>query len=288
LEPLDPRVNAFRPELADATLEGRVKAARFVPGQELRVSAPQAPVRNAPSFSARLETEALHGEAVKVFETTSDGWIWAQLMRDRYVGWLKRSDLAEIGPALTHKVAALRTFAFAEPDIKSPPLAAFPLGAEVAVIGEATDHNARYALIAPKGAVVTQHLAVLTAVEPDFTATAERFLGVPYLWGGKTTLGLDCSGLVQVALQTAGVPVPRDTDMQERALGEALPLDGGLPPLRRGDLVFWAGHVGIMRDAMTLVHANAYHMAVAFEALAAAVERLLKKGNPVTAVKRIG
>jgi len=288
VETLDPRVNAFRPEIADVALKGRVKAARFVPGQALRVTAPQAPVRKAPSASARLDTEALCGEDVKVFETTSDGWVWAQLVRDDYVGWIPRAALAAPGPAPTHKVAALRTFAFSAPDIKSPPLCALPLGAKVAVIGEAEDKNASYALIAPHGAVVTQHLAALDAKEPDFVAVAERFLGVPYLWGGKTALGLDCSGLLQISLASAGISSPRDTDMQERALRENLPLGGGLPLLRRGDLVFWAGHVGIMRDATTLLHANAYHMAVASEPLATRVERLQKKGNPVTAVKRIG
>jgi cell wall-associated NlpC family hydrolase len=287
VEPLDPRVNAFRPEIADAALKGRVKAARFVPGQELRVKAPLAPVRKAPIPTALVETEALSGERVKVFETTSDGWVWAQLMRDRYVGWLSRSDLAEPGPEPTHKVSALRTFAFAEPDIKSPPLAALPLGAEVAVIGEAKDKNARYALIAPRGAIVEQHLSALDVYEPDLAAVAERFLGVPYLWGGKTSLGIDCSGLIQVALQAAGIAAPRDTDMQLHSLGEALPLDGGLPSLRRGDLLFWAGHLGVMRDAETLLHANAYHMAVAFEPLAVTLERLQKKGNAVKAVKRI-
>jgi cell wall-associated NlpC family hydrolase len=292
LDTLDPRVNAFRPEIADLALKGRVRAARFVPGQELRVRAPESPVRKQPSASARLETEALCGEAVKVFETTSDGWVWVQLVRDSYVGWMPRADLGELGHPPTHRIAALRTFAFAEPDIKSPPLAALPFGAEIAAIGEAEDKNARYALIAPKGAVVMQHLAALDIREPDFTAVAERFLGVPYLWGGKTALGLDCSGLVQIALQSAGTAAPRDTDMQERALGQALPLDAaseeGWPQLRRGDLVFSPGHVGIMRDATTLLHANAHHMAVASEPLDAALARLRKKGDSVTAVKRIG
>ncbi len=288
MKPLDPRVNAFRPDLADIALRGRVTATRFVPGQELRVTAPHAPLRKAPSNDARMETEALRGERVRVFETTSDGWVWAQLVKDRYVGWIPRSDLDALGPEPTHKVAALRTFAFAEPDIKSRPLAALPLGAEVAVIGEAADQNARYALIAPKGAVVVQHLVARDAFEPDFTAVAERFLGVPYLWGGKTALGIDCSGLIQIALNAAGIASPRDTDMQESALGAPLSLEGALPPLKRGDLLFWAGHLGVMRDAETLLHANAYHMAVASEPLAAALERLGRKGRALTAAKRLG
>jgi cell wall-associated NlpC family hydrolase len=287
MKPLDPRLNAFRPEIADVALRGRVKATRFVPGQELRVSAPQAAVRKTPSDTARRETEALCGERVKVFETTSDGWVWAQLLDDRYVGWIPRSDLAELGIEPTHKVSALRTFVFAEPDIKSPPLAALPLGAEVAAIGAAEDKNARYALIAPKGAVVVQHLAERDAFAPDFVAVAERFLGVPYLWGGKTCLGLDCSGLLQISLRSAGISAPRDTDMQESALGASLSLANGLPQLTRGDLLFWAGHLGIMRDADTLLHANAYHMAVASEPLAAAMERFAGKGLTLRTAKRL-
>ena len=131
-----------------------------------------------------------------------------------------------------------------------------------------------------------RHLAAIETTEPDFVAVAERFLGVPYLWGGKTSLGLDCSGLVQVALMASGVACPRDSDMQEAALGTALPA-GDLAGLRRGDLVFWKGHVAIMRDADTVVHANAFHMAVAVEPVAEALRRIADGGSPVTSVKRI-
>ncbi len=284
---LDPRLNAYRPELADLALKGQIAAARFVAGEDYRVVAPQAPVRRAPSDRAALDTEALLGETVRVFETNSEGWSWVQLAADRYVGWMPRATLAALGPRPTHRVSALRTFAFSEPDIKSVPLAALPLGAAVAVVGTAEDSNARYALIDPEGAVVAQHLAPLGATEPDWTAVAERFVGTPYLWGGKTVLGIDCSGLVQVALRTCGITAPRDTDMQEVDLGAALPLADDLPPLQRGDLVFWRGHVGFMRDADDLLHANAHQMAVTSEPLAAALERMARRGYRPTAVRRL-
>ena len=287
VSPPDPRINAYRPDLADLALKGEVEAARFVAAERFRVAAATAPLRRAPSERAALDTEALRGEEVRVFETIPEGWSWVQLAADRYVGWMPRAALAGPGLEPTHRVSALRTFAFAEPDIKSPPLAALPLGAVVTAIGEAEDKNARYRLIDPAGAVVVQHLAPLGERAADWTAIAELFIGTPYLWGGKTSLGIDCSGLIQIALQTCGIAVPRDTDMQEAALGALLPLDAGMPRLQRGDLVFWRGHGGFMRDCDTLIHANAHHMAVANEPLASALERLERRGLRPTAIRRL-
>ena len=285
---LDPRTNAFRTDLADARLKGSVQAARFVVGEEMRVVKPVVPLRSSPADSARLGTEAIRGELVTMFETNADGWSWVQLKGDRYVGWTPREALGEPGASPTHKVSAIRTFAFEAPDIKSTPLAALPLGAQVTVVGEAEDRNASYALLAGGGAIVWQHLANRDAFESDWTAVAERFLGVPYLWGGKTSLGVDCSGLVQIALQACEVAAPRDSDMQETVVGTPLPLVDALPPLRRGDLVFWEGHVGIMRDSEALLHANAHRMAVTVEPLAEAIGRIGTRGQVVTSIKRIG
>jgi cell wall-associated NlpC family hydrolase len=252
----------------------------------MRVAAPLTPVRREPSDVAPLDTEALRGELVTVFETNAQGWAWGQLASDRYVGWIPSDALAEPASEPTHKISALRTFAFSRPDIKSPPLAALPLGARVTVIGEAEDRNAKYFLIEPDGAIVVQHLVPLDHASPDWTAIAERFLGVPYLWGGKSSLGIDCSGLVQVALCAAGIAAPRDSDMQAETIGKALPLGEGLPALKRGDLVFWAGHVAIARDAETLVHATGHRLEVVFEPLKDLVERQLRRNLHVSAIRR--
>jgi cell wall-associated NlpC family hydrolase len=277
---LDPRLTPARPDLAAAYLEGRVAAARFVEGIDREVRDESAPMRREPRPDASLDTEALHGERVTVYDTNEEGWSWAQLAADGYVGWLPTNALAAPGPAATHRVAVPRTLAFPGPSIKLPPVATFSLGCRIAVA-----RTEEPFAVTSSGYVPARHLAPLDATEPDFVAVAERFLDVPYLWGGKTSLGIDCSGLVQVALTAAGIACPRDSDMQERALGAAIAAEPA--DLRRGDLVFWKGHVAIVRDGATLLHANAFHMAVAAEPIAAAVARIAAAGSPVTAIRRM-
>ena len=229
----------------------------------------------------------LYGEPVRVFETTGEGWSWMQSEVDDYVGWVGRDALSPNLVEPTHIVSMPRTIVFSGPDIKSKPLAILPLGARIALTGEAEDHNARYGLIQPAGAIVMQHLAPVAEALTDFVAIAESLAGTPYLWGGRSAFGIDCSGLIQLALGLTGVSAPRDTDMQEAEIGQALDLDQSLPALRRGDLVFWKSHAGIMRDAEILLHANAHHMAVASEQVAQTVARLDKAGLPVSAIKRL-
>jgi cell wall-associated NlpC family hydrolase len=219
---------------------------------------------------------------VTIYDANEDGWSWGQLAADGYVGWLPSAALAPPGPAPTHKVAALRTLVFPGPSIKLPPLEALPLGATLA-IARINDRMA----ITPTGAYLpAAHLASIESHESDFVAVAERFVGVPYLWGGKTALGLDCSGLVQVALTACGMACPRDSDMQEAALGARVAAAGDFSDWRRGDLVFWKGHVAIVRDRMSLLHANAFHMAVVIEPLAEALARISAAGSDVTGVRR--
>jgi cell wall-associated NlpC family hydrolase len=276
----DPRVTPARADLAAKSLEGKVTAERFAEGRVMEVVEPTAPLRRTPRPDAPLDTEALKGERVTVYDSDAEGFSWGQLAADNYVGWLPSNALAPAGPASTHKVTALRTFAFPGPSIKLPPLEALPLGATL-VVARIAD---RMAVTASGAYVPAAHLVPLDTFENDFVAVAERFAGVPYLWGGKTALGLDCSGLVQVALTACGMTCPRDSDMQEAALGAPLADRGAL---QRGDLIFWKGHIGIMRDAKTLLHANAFHMAVATEPVAEALARIHAAGSEVTAIKRL-
>ncbi|NWG23034.1 MAG: C40 family peptidase [Pseudorhodoplanes sp.] len=280
---LDPRLTPARPDLAARHLQGQVEAARFVDGSVREVIDASAPLRRRPSPDAPLDTEALCGERVTVYETTGEGWCWGQLREDGYVGYLPENALASSSAEPTHRVAALRTLVFPGPDIKLPPFKALSLGAKVAIAR--TDE--RFGYLGAGGCVPLSHIEPLDHAEPDFVAVAERFAGTPYLWGGKTSFGIDCSGLVQVSLQAAGIPCPRDSDMQERALGQRIGGTEALAHLRRGDLIFWRGHVAIARDGATIVHANAHHMAVEIEPVAEAVARIAAAGSEVASIRRI-
>ena len=277
----DRRFTPARPDLAAAHLKGHVEAAIFVEGREMQVVAPVADVRSGPTPDAPLDTQALCGERVTVYEE-HEGWAWGQLQRDSYVGYLPSHMLGPAAKEPTHRVTALRTFVYPAPNMKVPPLEALPLGAEITVEGEGD-----YVRVADHGFVYAPHVQPIAQYEADFVSVAERFLGVPYLWGGKSALGLDCSGLVQISLFAAGIPAPRDTDVQAREIGSELGLEEPLH-LQRGDLVFWKGHVGIMCDAVTLLHANAHHMLVARESFAEARARILAKSfGAVTTVRRL-
>ena len=278
----DPRLTAARGDLAAKYLEGKVEATRFVTGEEFEITDAIAPLRRASSSDAELMTQALKGERVTVYDRNSEGWAWGQLNSDGYVGWLPDGALSKPKGPPTHKVTALLTFAFPGPSIKLPPVETLAMGASLIVLRQ----QGSFAVTREGWYLPGQHLDPIDHRAPDFVAIAERFVGAPYLWGGKSSVGIDCSGLVQVSLTAAGTGCPRDSDMQQDGLGRELnPQEA--KTLRRGDLIFWKGHVAIARDADTIVHANAHHMMTAIERTQDVFARSKAAGNEVTAIKRL-
>lgn len=277
----DPRITPARADLAARHLDGQVKANRFVDGQIREVIEPGAPVRTAPHHGAALATEALLGERVTIYEDSAEGWSWGQLESDGYVGFIPSIALGAPAAVPTHAVSARRTFVFPGPSIKLPPQMALSFGARVAV----ASIQEPFAVTAQGGYLPAAHLTPCEAHDNDFVTVAEKFLGAPYLWGGKTSDGIDCSGLVQVALTACGIACPRDSDMQQAALG--VRADTQTETMRRGDLVFWKGHVAIARGDGSIIHANAHHMAVATEPAAGAIARILAGGSAITGIRRI-
>ena len=277
----DPRLTPAREDLAADFLRAVVEAGRYEKGDRKAVTAPRAPLHGSPDSNSQMTTELLMGERFTVYEE-KDGWAWGQSERDDYVGYLPADALGVAGAAPDMKVGTLRTFIYAEADLKSRVLGLISMGTPLATTGAEGDFTA----LESGGYVFSSHLLPADHVEPDYLTTAIRFVGTPYLWGGRTSLGLDCSGLVQIALQAAGIDCPRDSDMQAKGLGEAV--DPMAPRLERGDLVFFPGHVGMMIDEGTLLHANAWDMMVSPHPLRYVIAEISKKHDqPVTAVRRI-
>jgi cell wall-associated NlpC family hydrolase len=275
---LDARITPLRDGLAARALEGLVPATAYVDPTPMQCAVPAAAVRRAPDPAAEQMDQLLFGETFEALATEGDH-LWGQAKRDGYVGFVEAAALAPPGEPATHRIRAIRTYAFAEPSIKSRASGPFSLNALVTVAGL----DGRLAKVAGAGWMAADHLAPVGLIEDDPAAVAERYLGAPYLWGGRESLGLDCSGLVQQALLACGLACPRDADQQSR-LGQAVAPDA----LARNDLVFWRGHVAMALDGQRIIHANAHHMAVAIEPLTAALERIKAAGaGEPTAFRRL-
>lgn len=266
---LDRRLSAFRPDLADIALQGAVEAARFVQPEPAMVGRPVVALRPRPDMSVGIDTELLLGEQVRVFER-SQGLAWVQSVSDGYVGYLPEDALAAVIEP-SHVVCVPRTFVYPGPDMKLPATEVLSIGSRLSIVGEAETRGTHYLLQQDGSALVAQHLRPLAEPAPkDYVSVAALLLETPYLWGGKSGFGIDCSGLVQLSMAMAGHSAPRDSDMQARGLGTLIARE----ELRRGDLVFWKGHVAIMEDAETLIHANGHTMTVARESLDGAIQRI--------------
>lgn len=282
----DARLTPSRGDLIAHALHGDHPALRPVHPQTCRVIAPSLPLRRAPDGAAAYETELLYGEAFDVY-ALEGGFAWGQAKRDGYVGYFPAAGLVAAGDAPTHRVSALRSFVYPAPSIKSTPLMAMPYNALVRLLpdepGDAQDRFTRF----EAGFVYTAHLTPLHQPAQDPVAEAERFIGIPYLWGGKSSFGLDCSGLVENACFACSIPALRDSDMQEHALGTQKPIPPNGAAYARGDLLFWPGHVAIAQGDGRMIHANAHHMMVASEPIDDAITRIAAKGTQLRTVRSL-
>lgn len=265
---IDTRITPVRPDLAALHLRGVIEAGTYASGQPMRCAAPVAPISAAPDGESEQVSQLLFGEDFTAYEVER-GWAWGQSALDGYVGYVPEADLMpEPVTKPTHRVNALQALIYPEPDLKSRPIGAVPFGARLTRRG--AEEARGFIALDPGGHVYKSALKHADSVEQLWISTALRFLGTPYLWGGRSAAGFDCSGLIQTALNAAGVDCPRDSDMQMAALGREV----SPKMLKRGDLVFWRRHVGVMTSTNMFLHANAYHMAVTEEPFETARSRI--------------
>ncbi|HAU29241.1 MAG TPA: peptidase P60 [Rhodospirillaceae bacterium] len=272
--PLDHRTNPYRDDLAAAFLKDRIKAARYVEGEDMRIAIGLASLHDAPDSQTPAATQLLYGETFTVFDE-GDDWAWGQNATDGYVGYLPAEVLSPQGNAATHSISVLRTFVYRRPDMKAPACDLLSMNARVTIL----DEEAGFARIDRDAWVFLPHLSPMDQHESDIAKTALSFLGTPYLWGGRSSLGLDCSALVQMSLLRAGMACPRDSDLQKSVLGSVVPAD---EPIQRGDIIFSPGHVAIAVDATHAVHANGHKMMVTVNPIA----ELFKPGLSI--IRRLG
>ena len=270
---MDRRLTPITARVAHISLKGLVEAPRYTEGEKRRIAMPLADLLRGPG-GAR-DRQLLLGEGFTVIDH-QDGYAYGFAAKDGYCGWVAEQALGE-GPKPTHWIASPGTHLYPEPRVQAPEIAALSMGAQVAVIAQGAKFTET-----SQGFIPTPHLLPLGQHHKDPISVAEGFLGVPYLWGGNSRAGIDCSGLVQTALLACGIKAPGDSDLQQ-SLGHDIP-EG--EALRRGDLLFWKGHVALVVDADRLIHANGHTMSVAYEAIDACIARVLAAEGASVSHKR--
>ncbi len=281
---MDRRITPVRNDLAADWLRDKFKAERYAAGEPCTVIRDGAPLHFSPERSATMESQLIHGEVFQVYEQR-DGWCWGQNLTDNYVGYVPAVDLAADLPAPDHQVAALHCHLYTEPDLKRPTAGIISMSARVKII----DIDGKFCRIASGYWLHSRHLVSLDYNTQDLIGTAVKFIGVPYLWGGRTAQGLDCSSLVQITMAMAGIPAPRDSDLQEAGLGTPVAMDNprDFSRIEEGDLVFFPGHVGLFVNDWRFLHASAFDMQVSLHGFSDVLDRANSDNAGVTSIRRV-
>ncbi len=279
LDPLDKRLNAIRSDIVDENLRHKIKAKSYVSGKAGRVMVPVCNLVAEPDFNAQTQHQLLRGEEVMIFDK-ADGWAWVQSLRDGYVGYVPQQAISTANNAmlLTHVVHVPMTFCYPQAELRSPPLYSLSMGSRVIVTGSQTVRGTTYSLLAEGGAIIASHLRKVNHHDKDVVEICERLVNIAYLWGGASGFGLDCSGLIQLAMRMCGHEVLRDSDMQAATIGKVIDAGDNYHNLQRGDLIFWNGHVAVHKGTIHkvphIIHASGHTMSVAIEPLHTALERI--------------
>ncbi|WP_375676334.1 MULTISPECIES: NlpC/P60 family protein [unclassified Bartonella] len=278
----DPRLHAFRDDLADQRLETEITAQRFVQGEKRRVNTAVAGLFKENSKKSERQTECLFGEELLIFEQ-GETMSWGQSLKDGYVGYIDTKVLCTSTIKQTHVVSVPRTFKYLHADLRGPIVSPLSMGSKVSVVDEIEVRDTMYSILENGTAIITSHLSPIGRVYEDYVTVAETFIRTPYLWGGVSGFGIDCSGLIQLSMMMTDQIVLRDTDMQQETIGSPLT---DTDKLQRGDLIFWKDHVAIMVDHANIIHANGFSMDVMIEPLEKAITRIAKKNQYPIAKRR--
>ena len=274
---LDKRLNAYRSDLANIEFKGKVEATCFVEGKLGVICNPVVNLKGSPDLNSNTEHQLLLGEEVQIFEQTNNH-VWVQSNRDGYTGYVATNAIATGAPTPTHVVCVPFTFHYPQAELRQPPLATLSMGSRVTVSGEESVRGTKYLLLEEGGAIIEKHLRAVGEFDDDFILVCEQLLNTPYLWGGSSGLGIDCSGLVQLSMRQCGREILRDSDMQAATLGEEIDPSENYCNLQRGDLIFWRGHMAIHKGTVHhvphIIHASGHTMSVAAEPLVPALERI--------------